>query len=265
MVLKSPRQTTSSSPRYCSIIDRMTPTLHEPFTPKIALMVGAHADDIDFGASGTVAAWAKAGTEVHYLVITDGSKGSDDPNMTSEQLIKTREQEQRDAAATLGAKEVHFLRYEDAALEVTMPLKKDIVRVLRQVRPDTVVVMDPTMVYDSERGMINHPDHRAAGQATLDAIYPLARDRLTFPDLLTEEGLEPHKVAHVLLINFGNQNYYVDITSVFETKVAGLLKHVSQVPSPENVRTMLEQWASMAGNKAGTKYAEGFLRLDMMR
>ncbi len=238
-------------------------TEHSPFTPKIALMVGAHADDIDFGASGTVAKWAKEGTEVHYLVITDGSKGSSDANMTCEQLIATREQEQRDAAAYLGAKEVHFLHYEDAALEVTLALKKDIVRVIRLVKPDTVVVFDPTFIYSSERGIINHSDHRAAGQATLDAIYPMARDRLTFPDLQEQEHLEPHRVEHVLLINFEKQNHYVDITDVFDTKVEGLLKHVSQIPNPAGVRSMLEQWASVAGAKTGHKYAEGFVRIDV--
>lgn len=238
-------------------------TDHSPFTPKVALMIGAHADDIDFGASGAVAKWAKDGAEVHYLVITDGSKGSSDASMTCEQLIATREQEQRDAAAHLGAKEVHFLHYEDAALEVTQALKKDLVRVIRQVKPDTIVVMDPTFIYSAERGFINHPDHRAAGQATLDAIYPMARDHLTFPDLLEQEHLEPHKVAHVLLINFEKQNYYVDITDVFETKVEGLCKHVSQIPNPATVRSMLEQWASTTGAKTGSKYAEGFVRIDV--
>jgi len=237
-----------------------------PFTPKVALMVGAHADDIDFGASGSVAKWAKEGAEVHYLVVTDGSKGSDDPNMTSEKLVQIREHEQRDAAAALGAKEVHFLHYEDAMLEVTLPLKKDIVRVIRQVRPDTVVVMDPTMVYGVREGMgfINHPDHRAAAQATLDAVFPLARDRLTFPDLLNDEHLEPHKVEHVLLINFGGEHtFYVYITDVFETKVQGLLKHVSQFSDAAAIRTMLEQHAAAAGAKTGSKYAEGFIRVDV--
>jgi len=229
-------------------------------------MVGAHADDIDFGASGTVARWAKDGAEIHYLIVTDGSKGSDDPNMKSEQLVQTRQAEQRDAAATLGAREVHFLGYEDAMLEVTLPLKKDIVRIIRQIKPDTVIVMDPTVVYGvvGDYAFVNHPDHRAAAQATLDAIFPLARDRLTFPDLLTEEHLEPHKVEHVLLINMrGEHDYYVDITDVFETKVAALLKHVSQIPDPASARAMLEQWASQAGAKTGSKYAEGFVRLDI--
>jgi LmbE family N-acetylglucosaminyl deacetylase len=239
---------------------------YAPYTPKVALMVGAHADDIDFTASGTVAKWAQEGTEVHYLIVTDGSKGSDDPNMTSEQLVQIREQEQRDAAASLGAKEVHFLHYEDAMLEVTLSLKKDIVRAIRQVRPDTVVVMDPTVTYSTmgEMAYINHPDHRAAAQATLDAVFPLARDRLTFPELLQEEGLEPHKVEHVLLVNLrGDHTYYVDITDVFETKVQGLLKHASQFSDPASIRAMLEQWAASAGAKTGTKYAEGFIRLDI--
>ena len=237
-----------------------------PFIPKVALMVGAHADDIDFGASGTAAKWAKQGTEVHYLVITDGSKGSNDPNVTGKQLVQVREQEQQDAASTLGVKAVHFLHYEDAMLEITLPLKKDIVRVIRQVKPDTVVVMDPTMVYAMQNGwgFINHPDHLAAGQATLDAVFPLARDRLTFPDLLTDERLETHKVEHVLLINLrGEQTYYVDITDVFETKLQALSKHVSQVPDLSAARAMLEQWASTAGAKIGAKYAEGFIRIDV--
>ena len=239
---------------------------YAPYTPKVALMVGAHADDIDFAASGTVAKWAKDGAEIHYLVVTDGSKGSDDPAMTPEKLVRIREQEQRDAAALLGAREVHFLHYEDAALEATLPLKKDIVRVIRQVRPDAVVMMDPTMVYGTMNGMayINHSDHRAAAQAALDAVYPLARDCMTFPDLLAGEGLEPHKVEHVLLINFhGVQDYFVDVTDVFEAKVQALLKHASQFSDPKAIRTMLEQWASAAGAKTGSKYAEGFIRLDL--
>jgi len=236
---------------------------HTPFTPKVALMVGAHADDIDVTASGTVARWAKDGAEVHYLVITDGSKGSDDPEMTSERLVTIREQEQRDAVASLGAKEVHFLRYEDAALEVTQALKKDIVRIIRQVRPDTVVAIDPTFVYSSETGVINHSDHRAAGYATMDAVFPLARDRLTFPDLLEKERLEPHKVAHLLLINRQASDYFVDVSEVFEEKIAGLLKHASQFQDPEAIRTMLTRWASLAGTKSGVQYAEGFVRLDM--
>ena len=236
----------------------------EPLNPKIVLAVGAHADDIDFGASGSVAKWAQEGAEVHYLVITDGSKGSADMSMTTENLILTRQQEQRAAAESLGAKEVHFLAYEDGMLEVTMQLKKDIVRVIRQVRPDTVVVIDPTLVYSSSLGIINHPDHRAAGQATMDAVFPLARDHLSFPDLYVDEKLEPHKVAHLLLINFENQNFYVDISATFETKVSALLQHTSQIADAQQITEMLRQRAATLGGKTGSKYAEGFVRIDCM-
>lgn len=235
----------------------------QPLEPKIVLAVGAHADDIDFGASGSVAAWAAKGAEVHYLVITDGSKGSADADMTSEKLVAMREQEQRDAAASLGAKEAHFLHYEDAMLEVTMDLKRDLVRVIRQIRPDTVVVMDPTMVYSTEFGFINHPDHRAAGQATLDAVFPLARDHMSFPDLFLAERLEPHKVEHVLLINMEKQNYYIDISATFDAKVAALKKHASQVQNPEQIAEMLGQRAAALGSKIGARYAEGFVRIDL--
>lgn len=234
----------------------------QQYTPSVVLAVGAHADDIDFGASGALASWAAAGAQIHYLVITDGSKGSADHTMTSENLIALREQEQREAAAIVGATAVHFLRYEDGMLEVTMPLKKDIVRVIRQVRPDTIVVMDPSMIYYSELNFINHPDHRAAGQATLDAIFPLARDHLSFPDLYTEEKLEPHKVQHVLLINLEKQNYFVDITTSFQAKIAALQKHSSQVPDVQALTDMLAQRASALGRKTGSQYAEGFIRID---
>lgn len=239
-------------------------TEFQTYQPRVVLAVGAHADDIDFTAAGSLAKWAQDGAEVHHLVITDGSKGSSDPNMAPEKLVTTREQEQRDAAAVIGAKEVHFLHYEDAMLEVTTALKRDIVRVIRQVRPDTVVAMDPMLVYASELGVINHPDHRAGGQATLDAVFPLARDPLTFPELLTQERLEPHKVAHVLLTNMESQNYYVDITATFDRKLEALAKHASQFADPAGIAAVLRQQAEAAGRKTGSQYAEGFIRIDVM-
>jgi LmbE family N-acetylglucosaminyl deacetylase len=236
----------------------------EPYVPACVLAVGAHADDIDFGASGSIAKWAKDGAHIEYLVITDGSKGSADRTMTKDQLVATREAEQRAAAQALGAADVHFLGYEDGALEVTQELKRDIVRIIRTVKPDTVVVMDPTMIYSSRLGIINHSDHRAAGQATLDAVYPLARDHLAFPELLDQAKLEPHKVAHVLLMNFEKQNCFVDISGTYEMKLDGLFQHVSQIPDTEKIRSMLEARAAEAGKQAGVKYAEGFVRIDVM-
>lgn len=235
---------------------------HEPYQPAVVLAVGAHADDIDFGASGSIAAWAAAGARVEYLVITDGSKGSADHHMTSTQLIRRRRTEQRAAAKTLGARTVHFLGYEDGQLTVTSALKCDIVRVIRRVRPDTVIVMDPTFVYSARLGFINHPDHRAAGQATLDAIFPLARDHLSFPDLYVREGLEPHKVAHVLLLNLDTYNCLVDITTTMELKLSALLMHASQIPDPAAVVEMLHARGAELGQAAGCRYAEAFVRID---
>jgi LmbE family N-acetylglucosaminyl deacetylase len=234
------------------------------YTPQTVLVVGAHADDIDVTAGGSVALWTKAGAHVEYLILTDGSKGSADDKMTATQLTATRQAEQQAAAEILGAHDVHFLNYEDGMLEVTMDLKRDIVRVIREVRPDTVVVMDPTMVYAEGLNYINHPDHRAAGQATLDAVFPLARDHLSFPELLDQAHLGPHKVAHVLLTNFAKQNCWVDISTTFDLKLKALLRHASQMPDPERVSSMLRRRAESAGSQAGCKYAEGFVRIDTM-
>jgi LmbE family N-acetylglucosaminyl deacetylase len=123
--------------------------------------------------------------------------------------------------------------------------------------------MDPTMVYDANRGFINHPDHRAAGQATLDAVFPLARDHMSFPELLSEEGLEPHKTPTVLMMNFENHNFYVDITDHIDTKIAALKAHTSQVEDPEMAVDMIKQWAAQAGGKVGSSYAETFVRVDV--
>lgn len=235
----------------------------EQFTPKVVLAIGAHADDIDVMCGASIARWTADGAQVHYLVLTDGSKGSSDLAMESQKLALVRQQEQRDAASVLGSNNVQFLTYEDGMLEITQSLKKDIVRVIRQVRPDTVVVMDPTLVYSAELGLINHPDHRAAGQATLDAVYPLCRDHLSFPDLLTQEHLEPHKVPHVLLTNYEASNYYVDVSATFDHKLNALAKHNSQFSNMEDFGKTLRVQAEKLGSKVGSQYAEGFVRIDI--
>lgn len=238
----------------------MKPTDLRSYTPQTVLAVGAHADDIDFGASGSIAKWAAAGAAIDYMVITDGSKGSSAETTDPVELARLRQDEQRAAAKVLGARHVHFFDYEDGQLEVTQDLKKRLVRVIRSVRPDTVVVMDPTMVYISELGFVNHPDHRAAGQATLDAIYPLARDHLSFPELHAE-GLAPHKVQHLLLINLEKQNYHEDITGFIDTKIAALSAHASQFS--EESRTMICELAKKTGQQHGVEYAENFVRIDL--
>jgi len=234
----------------------------KPLHPKVVLGVAAHPDDLDFGASATMAKFAADGADVYYLLLTDGSKGSDDQNLTSEQLITIRQKEQKAALQAIGGKEVIFLNHPDSYLEVTMELKKEIVREIRRLKPDVVITNDPTVVYSHKRGFVNHPDHRAAGQATLDAVFPLARDHLTYPDLL-QDGLMPHKVSTVLLNNFDQQNYYIDVSNTLDKKFMALRAHASQIKDFDSVKERFTMMAKQTGNSAGYTLAEGFMRLDM--
>jgi LmbE family N-acetylglucosaminyl deacetylase len=229
--------------------------------PKIILGIGAHPDDLDVGAGGTIAKYAEEGAEVHFMVLTDGSKGSEDPTMSSSQLIELRHDEQRNALNILGGKSVSFLDYPDGELEVTMELKKEIVKVIRTVRPDVVITMDPTFIYSAKNGIVNHPDHRAAGQAVLDSVFPLARDRLAFPDL-EATGYKPHKTPTILLINFDKGNFSVDITSHYEKKVAAIKAHPSQFGYFDDT-TWLRPMAVEQGKMSGYELAESFMRIDI--
>lgn len=232
------------------------------FTTRCVLGVAAHPDDLDFGAAGSMAVWAAAGAKCYYLILTNGNKGTADKDLAPEKLIADRRREQRAAAKLLGVTDVFFADYEDGALEVTLALKRDIVRVIRQVRPDVVVTTDPSMIYSVDSGFINHPDHRAAGQAALDAVYPLARDHLVFPELLAE-GLEPHKVKTVLLNNFDKQNFYVDISETIDKKMAALAAHVSQMSELVATQKRMRELAERMGAQANCAYAEAFLRIDI--
>lgn len=240
----------------------MTMSSFSPLKPKVVLGVAAHPDDLDFGASGTMASFANNGADVHYLILTDGGKGTNDRHITSEQLTKIRQKEQQNALLAIGGKSVSFLAYPDGYLEVTMELKKDIVSVIRKLRPDVVITMDPSMLYSTSRGFINHPDHRAAGQATLDAVFPLARDLLAYPELALK-GLMPHKTSTVLLTNFDNHNYIVDITKTFHQKIAALKAHTSQTKNRTDLEKWLRQVAKNIGQPAGYELAEAFIRLDI--
>jgi len=232
-----------------------------PLAPKIVLGVAAHPDDLDVGAGGTLAAFAQRGAAIHYLILTDGGKGSDDPTMTLEHLIQIRHDEQKAALEIVGGKTITFLDYPDGELEVTMSLKKQIVQSIRTIKPDVVITMDPTVIYSAERGSINHPDHRAAGQATLDAVFPLARDRLTFPELASG-GYEPHKTPTILLVNFNESNFSIDITETFETKIAALNAHTSQFGDTTDL-TWVHTMAKDEGEKSGHALAESFVRIDI--
>ncbi|MBC8170817.1 MAG: PIG-L family deacetylase [Anaerolineae bacterium] len=188
----------------------------------------AHPDDPEFFAGATFAKWASEGAHITFVLATSGDKGSADPEMTSERLIEIREQEERNAAAALGVKEVIFLRYRDGELAPTLDLRRDITRMIRMKQPDIVVTCDPT-VFWSGSFSINHPDHRAIGEATLAAIYPTARDRLNFIEQERDEGLVVHKVQQVYIAGAKEPSVKVDITKYLDTKIASLRHHVSQI------------------------------------
>jgi len=227
---------------------------------EVILAVGAHQDDIDFIASGSIAKWIGEGAVVYYLLCTNGNKGSDDPKMTSAKLAKIRRKEQEDAAKVLGVKKVYFLNHHDTELEPTLELKKEIVKVIRKIRPALVVTLDPTARYSIDLGYINHPDHIAAAEATLSAVFPLARDQLTFPDL-AKKGFAPHKVKEILLTAFEKPNFIVDITDTLDLKIKALKEHKSQIKDPSQMEKMIKLWARRSGRKIKAKYAEGFKRI----
>jgi LmbE family N-acetylglucosaminyl deacetylase len=193
--------------------------------------VFAHPDDPEFFCGGTIARWAAEGAEVTFVLATSGDKGSSDPEMTSEKLVQIREEEERCAAAVLGVREVIFLRYTDGELMPTLELRRDITRLIRTIRPDVVVTCDPTVFWSGTRS-INHPDHRAIGAATLESVFPTARDRLNFPEH-EREGLLPHKVLEIYIAGPSQHTHKVDITAYVETKIRSLREHKSQIADME--------------------------------
>lgn len=219
------------------------------------LAVVAHPDDVEFGFGGAIAVWIDAGWRVIYVIATRGDKGSADPAMTSERLAAVREEEQRAAAAYLGAAGVEFLGYEDGGLEPSPALRRDIARQIRRHRPRRLVVTDPSNLYSSR--YIQHPDHIATAQAALAATFA-ARDRLTMPELLAE-GLEPHGVAEVYISGGADADVWVDITPVMERKKQSLRMHASQVR--EEFLTVMEgisrETAALAPEPR-PQYAESF-------
>jgi len=212
-----------------------------PTPPKRAMVIVAHPDDPEFFCGGTVALWCTTGTEVIYLILTNGNKGSDDPTQTPETLAKIRQKEQQAAANLLGVKEIIFFDEPDGELISTLKLRKQVVAQIRKHRPDAVIALDPTRFFFENRS-INHADHRAAGEVAIDAIYPAARNRMYHPELL-EEGLEPHTVKDIFIVEPEQPTAYVDITDVFETKLNATLCHTSQIADPEG---SVERWRKRA-------------------
>jgi LmbE family N-acetylglucosaminyl deacetylase len=227
------------------------------------LVVAAHPDDVDFGAAGTVAGWTDAGIEVTYCIVTDGDAGGSDPSVSRAEMVTLRHAEQAAAAKQVGVHDLRFLGYPDGRVEATLGLRKDLSRVIRQVRPDRLVCPSPERNY--LRLGVSHPDHRAVGSAALDAVYPDARNQFAFPELLADEGLEPWKVREVWISGGTAPNHYVDITETFPRKVAALRAHVSQTGQMEDLEGMLRSWLSRAASQGGLpegRLAEVFQVLD---
>lgn len=222
-----------------------------------ALVAVAHPDDVDFLASGAVARWTSGGMRVVYCVVTDGDAGGSDPDVRRAEVPELRRAEQRAAAKAVGVDDVRFLGYTDGAVEVTPGLRRDLSRVLREVRPRRVVMHSPEINWPSLPDF--HPDHRAVGEATLRAVYPDARNPFAHPELLRDEGLEPWAVEEIWMVGAPRPDHYVDVTGQFEAKMQGLRAHVSQTAHvadlEETVRARLARQASEAG-RAGL--AEAF-------
>ena len=226
--------------------------------PESAMVIVAHPDDAEFTVAGTVAAWTAAGCRVTYVICTDGNTGSHEPGMTRDRLADIRRAEQRAACAALGVGEVVFLGYDDGQLQPTLDLRRDLVRVIREHKPETLIAWDPTSLLISDE-YINHPDHRAAAQAALDAAAPASAMPLLWP----ETGA-PHRVRQVYI--FGNEkpNVWVDVTDTIERKINALKQHASQMGDWDPTE-MVKEWGAEAGQEKGLAYAESYRVITLER
>ena len=225
------------------------------YIPESALVIMAHPDDMEFSCAGTMARWAKAGSRIIYILCTSGEVGISDPEITKEKAAEIREIEQREAARITGVQEVVFLREPDGMLQPTLELRKKLVREIRRFRPEVVMCGDPTVIFAGET-YINHPDHRAAATAALDATFPAAGQPNLFQEL-EEEGLKAHKPRKVFVSGWGQTDLYVNIEETIDLKVAALRAHKSQMgdwdPEPR-----IKQWAFERGKGKEMEYAESF-------
>ena len=229
-----------------------------------ALVIAAHPDDVDFGAAGTVATWSAEGTEVTYCLCTNGDAGGFDPAVPRDQIAGIRQEEQRAAAKEVGAVDVVFLGYPDGQLTASFALRRDISRVIRQVQPQRVLIQSPEISWD--RLPASHPDHRAAGEAALAAVYPDARNPFTHTSLLEDEGLEAWTVHDLWVMGGPTPNHWVDITDVFDKKVAALRRHVSQTAHMDDLEDLIRGWATNQAGAAGLpdgRLAEPFRRVTV--
>ncbi|MEA3337064.1 MAG: PIG-L deacetylase family protein [Chloroflexota bacterium] len=219
------------------------------------LAIFAHPDDPEFSCAGSAAAWVEQGAHITYVIVTNGAAGSNDRDQDIGELVYIRQAEQRAACAVLGVQEVHFLGYADGTLQASLELRRDLTRIIRQVKPQRVVVGDPTVYFRGDR-YINHPDHRAAGEAALYAVFPSAVTRPIFPELLAE-GHEPHQVNEIYMTSDRAAiNTFVDISGTIEKKIEALRCHKSQFDVGDG--EWIRKWAVETGGIVGFDYAEAF-------
>ncbi len=236
-------------------------------TPERVLVITPHADDAEVWAGGTIARWARGGAEIHCVLCTDGSRGTDNPEVDPVELAAARGREQLAAADVLGVRNVVMLGRPDGELEDSSDFRKDLVRQIRTVKPDIVLTTEPY-----RRNMQWHRDHRIAGQVALDAVFPYARDHLHFGDLFANEGIEPHKTAAIMFWGSENPNAFVDISGDIDTKLKAVMAHRTQIGdrSEDEVLKFLQARARDAaetGNASaeedvsGLEFAEAFRRV----
>ncbi len=228
--------------------------------PQKILVMLAHPDDPEFFCGATTARWSEAGNIVRYCLLTCGDKGTKDTTLTSDQLCAIRQAEQRTAAAVLGVQEVRFLGFPDGYLIPDLELRRSVTRAIRQERPDIVVTCDPQTLFTAD-SRLNHPDHRAAGQVVLDAVFPSARDFLYFPELFLNEQLEPYNVREVWVCGTLNPNVTLDVTSTWDKKIQAILEHKSQIGDPAALIERMKARRDPDSTPENPRYEEKFRRL----
>jgi LmbE family N-acetylglucosaminyl deacetylase len=239
---------------------RATPGGHElGASLRRILCVSAHPDDNEFTIGGSVAKWTREGREVAFCLVTTGGAGVNEHTPSNEGLVPVRAKETRAAANILGVRELMLLGYVDGTLEPTLGMRRDLTRVIRRFRPDVVVCGDPTVRYYGNE-YLNHPDHRAVADATLDAVFPSAETSAIFPELLAE-GLPPHKVKQVFIAGALDPDVFVDIGATLRAKCRALKAHRSQVGKGDWVEQLLQSWAIRDGKRGGLRHAESFKRM----
>lgn len=224
----------------------MTPIPDEEI--KRILVVMAHPDDCDFGAGGTIAQWTAKGIHVSYCIITNGDQGGEESDVPLEEMASVRQKEQRAAGLALGVKDIVFLNHRDGSLMPSIELRKEIVREIRRAKPDRMVIQSPERNY--ERIFASHPDHMAAGETAIQAVYPDARNPYAFTDLLAA-GFEPVRVREVWLTGSPNPDHFVDITETIDKKISALHAHASQTAHNKELEAMIRGWGERNAQAQG--------------